>query len=484
MFSYLDETNIFDRYKAAKRYTDSLTVPFPEFERIARNKPFEDIDPNYPNTTDGTTASIIRKTPRRVVQQLPTGSVESDAEDWLSVVAEFIYTNKILPYANEEYDLIQKCWSAIEASLTFGCCFTYTPFINHDGYFCPDVTTIYWGDVALQPGKKSIYSCNYFFMRSWWQKEDIENLIEKEKKLAKSAKERGEKYESTWNLEALEKVKDGKQTKDQQARTPSEDERSIDATGVEFITGFQKGVGGKFYTFVNKEETVVRTEDNKDPRGEYPIDGMYGDIDGSNPFGRGIVELVGGLQNLIDSDMQMYQYNRALMLAPPLVVTGNVSSSKVNLVPNAVIKIADPQGKVVPLNIDTTAVANYPALYGLQKSQLLNLVNSPDTSISSDIGNPGFSKTPAGINQQKATISVDDNYIRKMFEAWFEKWSETAINLYFAKRSGIEELQLDDDTADKLRKLAEQGKFDPALLSDDDMIRIDYDTATSPTGSC
>lgn len=316
-------------------------------------------------------------------------------------------------------------------------------------------------------------------MRSWWQKEDIEALIDKETKLAASAKKRGEKYESTWDIQALKDIKDGKSAKDQQARTPVEDERAIDATGVELVTGFQKGVGAEFYTFASKGGTVVRTEVNKDPRGKFPIDALYGDIDGNNPLGRGIVELVGGLQNLIDSDMQMYQYNRALMLAPPLIKKGNFNKNKVQFVPNAVIDVGSDQfASVEALTIDTTAVENYPALYGLQKSQLLNLVNSPDTSISADVGNPGFSKTPAGINQQKATISVDDNYIRKMFESWFENWSETAINLYFAKRSGIEELQLDDDTADKLRKLGEQGKFDLSMLSEDNMIRIDYDTAT------
>lgn len=475
-FSFLDKDNIFTRYKAAKKYTDALTIPFPEFERIARNRPFEGIDPNYPNTTDGTTASIIRKTPRRVIQQLPTGQVVTDDEGWLGVVADFILTHKLLPYANEEYDLIQKCWSAVEGGLTFGSCYTYTPFLNHDGYFCPDITLIYWGDIAVQPGKKSLYACNYFFMRSWWQKEDIDALIDKETKLAASAKKRGEKYESTWDLEALREIKGSTSTKDQQARTPMEDERAVDATGIELVTGFQKGVEAEFITFASKGNKVVRTEINKDPRGKFPVDALYGDIDGSNPLGRGIVELVGGLQNLIDSDMQMYQYNRALMLAPPLIKYGNFNKNKVQFVPNAVIDVGnDPAAKVVPLSVDTSAVINYPQLYGLQKSQLLNLVNSPDTSISSEVGNPSFSKTSAGVQQQQATVSVDDNYVRKMFESWFEHWCETAINLYFAKRSGVEELQLDKQTAMRLREMS---GFDESLLSPDNKIRIDYDTAT------
>lgn len=452
-------------------------MPFPEFQRIAANKPFEGLDPAYPDITDGTTASIIRKTPRRVVQQLPTGKVENDSEDWLSVVADFILTHKIIPYANEEYDLLQKCWTCLEDGLTFGAAFTYTPFLNHDGYFCPDVLQLYWGDIAVQPGKKSLYSCNYFFMRSWWQPEDIEALIDKETQLAKSAKERGEKYESSWDLKALKTAKDSSSTKDQQSRTPMENERAVDATGIELITAFQKGVGAKFYTFAGKGSTIVRTETNTDPRGKFPIDALYGDVDGTNPLGRGIIELVGPLQNFIDSEMQLHGYNRALMLAPPLIKTGTFNKSKIKYAPNAIID-AGTDGKIVALNVDTSALENYPALYGLHKSQLLNLVNSPDTSISSEVGNPGFSKTPAGINQQKATISVDDNYIRKMFESWFENWAETAINIYFAKRSGIEELQLDDDTADRLKKLAEQGKFDLSQLSEDNVIRIDYDTAT------
>jgi hypothetical protein len=478
VFSFLNPDNIFSRYAASKKYTEDLTKPFPEFERIARNRPFDGIDPSYPKTTDGTTASIIRKTPRRIVQQLPTGVVESDDEAaWLPIIAQYVYTHKILPYADEDYDLIQKSWLAIEGGLSFGSTASYTPFINHDGYFSPDMTLPYWGDLFLQRGKKSGYACSYVFMRSHWQKADVEALIDSETKLKKSAKERGEKYDPTWDIEGLRKVLDSQVEKDSQSMTPNEKDRALETSGIELVTGFQKGVGAKFFTFNPATDTIVRTKVNKDPRGKMPIDWMYGDIDGNNPLGRGIIELIGGLQNLIDSDMQMYQFNRALALAPPVIKYGNIGNFK--YAPNTVVNARnDPNAKIVPLVIDTTAIANYPQLYGLQKSQLLNLVNSPDTSIGAEVGNPSFGKTPAALNQQKATISVDDNYIRKMFETWFGNWSETAINLYFAERSGVEELQLDKDSAKKLRKLGEEGKFDMSLLSEDNKIMIDYDTAT------
>lgn len=473
VYSYLDKDNIFTRYDLAKKYTMALTKPFPEFERIARNRPHDGIDPSYPKTTDGTTASIVRKTPKRVIQQLPTGKVIAEDGGWLGIVSDYILTEKIVRHANEDYDLIQKCWLTIEGSLTFGSTVTYTPFLNHDGYFCPDLTIPYWGDVFLQRGKKSGGACSYVFMRSWWQKADIEALIDSENKLSAGSKKKGSKYQPTWDTAALQSVLDDLTDKDTQSRTPVEKERALETTGIELVTGFQKGVGAKFYTFNPGSQTIVRTKVNKDPRGKMPLSWMYGDIDGENPLGRGIVELIGGLQNLIDSDMQMYQFNRALALAPPVVKYGNIGNFK--FAPNTVVKASSPTDKIEPLVIDTSAIANYPALYGMQKSQLLNLVNSPDTSISSNVGNPSFSKTTAGVQQQAQTISVDDNYVTKMFETWFEAWAEGAINLYYAERSGKEELQLDKTTADRLRELP---GFNMSLLSEDNKIMIDYDTDT------
>lgn len=481
-FQYLEPKNLVETFRTSQSYTEGLTEHFREYERLARNKPHASIPKEYPKTTDGTTASIIRKTPHRIIQQLPTGKVKSTTEDWLSIVAEFIYTEKIIPNANESYALLQKCWNVVERFLTFGSCPTYAPFVEHAGYFCPDLRLPYWGDIFLQPGKLSDEDSNYIFLRSWWQTKDIDALIERQSKLPKNKR--------TWDVDALEHVKDITVTKDDKTKTPAEIELQVNSEGgVELITGFQRGKKAKFYTFHVQSTgsgedkkyngTVVRTKVNKDPRGELPISFAYGDIDGTNPLGRSIIDLVGGLQNLMDGEMQMYQYNRALQLNPPLLKWGNFSKNKIKFAPNVIIDLGtNPDAKIEPLTIDTTALANFPNNYGLMKSQMLNLLASPDTSISAEVGNPGFSKTPQGVEASKANLSIDDNYVRKQFETWFERWSETAINLYFAERTGVEELQLNQESADELRELATEGKFDPNLLSDDNKIRIDYDTAT------
>lgn len=468
-FQYLKEDTIVDVFQKSQQYTDKLTDNFTEYERLARNKPHPSIAKELPKTTDGTTASIIRKTPHRVIQQLPTGFVRSDGPEWLAIIAQFIYTHKIIAYANTDYALLQKCWLVVEKFLTYGFCPTYAPFLDHGGYLCTDLKLPYWGDIFLQPGKLSDEASSYIFMRSWWQTEDLDALIDQQSKIKGT----------TWNIDALRRVKESTETKDEKAKTQIEKDKAISQGGIALITGFQRGVGAKFYTFHVNSGEIVRVKENKDPRGELPISFAYGDMDGANPFGRSIIDLVGGMQNLMDGEMQMYQFNRALMLGPPLVKKGDWDKTKVKFAPNVVIDIGnDTNASLEALNIDNSSLQNFSNNYSLMKSQLLNLLSSPDTSISSEAGNPGFSKTPAGVKQLQSNVSVDDNYVRKQFETWFERWSETAINLFFAERSGIEELQLDQETADKLMELAKDGKFDPSMMTPDRKIMINYDDAT------
>ena len=478
-FSFLTEKNIFDLYGTAKEQTELLTEPFPEFSRIARNKPHPKIPKAFPKTTDGTASSIIIKSPRRTIQQLPTGvfSTVDENSPW-PIIAEFAYLEKILPNANTEYDLIHKSWMTVEGGETFGSVAVYAPMLYNDGELLPDYLIVSWRDISLQPGKKSASDCSYIFMRSWWQEADVDQLIDAEKERRRKAKEEDAEYEPSWDLEALEEIKDAIISKDDKAQNEAEQERSLDPSGIEIVTGFQVGAGATFYTFNPATEKIVRRKQNKDPRGKIPISWYFYDADGANPLGRSVLELIGPLQNLIDGDMQAYQYNRAIALQPTINVFGNVNERRLNFGANAVNKIQDQNARIEPMNIDTTALREYPNLYGLQKSQMLNLVNSPDTSISAEVGNPGFGKTPQALKTQQAQLSIDDNALRKGFEAFFEEWSETAINLYFAERNGIEQMQLDDETAEKLRTLERDGpELDGVVLDDKNMATIDFSKA-------
>lgn len=453
-----------------------LFEPFTEYERLARNRPHPGIDKAYPKVTDGTTSSTIEKTPRRILQQVPTGLVTSDTNDWLTKVAGFKLNNQIIPNANAQYPFLQKCQIAIAKSLTYGAQPAYIPFTNRGKYFGPDMILPYIKDVFLEPGKVSDVDSNFIMMRSWYQTKDIEAIIAKENDLTKSAKKRGEDYESGWNVAVLEQIKDMTSQKNDLSTTPNEKDKNNRQGGVEIIHCFQRGIGAKFYSIHVETKQVVRTRTNKDPRGEIPIHYLYATADVSNPLGRGFVEMVGSMQNLMDAEVQMYQYNRALMLNPPMIKRGNWNKNQAKLVPNVLVDLGiSPDADWSPVKIDSSALNNFSQNYSLMQSQMYQLLSAPVSNVSSAAGNTQFSKTPQGVDQQNANLNVDDTYIRNQEEVWLGKVFATMLNLDFAERTGKEELQLDQQTADDIRNLP---NFDTTLVTPDNKIRIDYDTET------
>lgn len=475
-YEYIKEDELKDLYDSHVAHMTPLFQPFDEFERIARNRPHPGIAKGLPRVTDGTLAALIQEQPKRIIQQIPTGKVKSETNEWLEIVAGWIFENEILPNSNTQAALIQKCWALTSKVLTYGAQPVFVQFVNRGDYFGTDFTLPYIKDVFLEPGKLSDKDSNCILVRAWFRPNDLDMIIDKEKFLAKRAKERGEKYESTWDLDVLEAAKKQVKEKQQEAQTANEKDKNTKNEVIELIHAFQRGIGATFYSFfpdLPDGENVARRKKNKDPRGAIPIHYMYANVDLSNPLGRGSVELSGGMQNLLDSEVQSYQYMRALLMNPPLEIRGNVRSSIIKYAPAAQWKLGtDPNASVKPVDLSTSSLETFPNNYGLIKSQILNLNSSTDTSISSEVGNPGFSKTPAGIDAQQSKLGVSDNYMRKQFEACFEDVAETEINLYFAERHGIQELQVDKETAERLRKIA------PDTVSDDNKIRIDFDTET------
>lgn len=446
--------------------------PLSEYERIARNRPHQGVNKAYPKNTDGTMAGIVDSLPKRVIQQLPSGKVETTQGTVMSIVANFVLYNDIIPNANLDADAIQKCWAVVSKSMTFGAVGTMNLFVKHDYSYGADFKPFFVKDGFFESGRLTFQACNVFFVRSWYQESDIDAIIDRIQKQRKISRENGEKYDEEWNLPALKRLKQWKSEKDEAAKSSGEKERNARSEAIEVIHGFQKGVGGKFFSWASGSEEFICERVNKDPRGKIPVNYMYTTLDFENPLGRGVIEMSGGMQNVIDSMLQSYQYNRALMLAPPVVVKGNIDKTQVKLQPNAVIKSQDANATIEALKLDTTALANFAQDYGLFKSQILALNNNGDTSTSSEVGNPGFSKTQAGVQAQQVKLGVSDNYMRKQFEAYWSDNCETMLNIHFANKHGIEEIELDADTARKIREI------DPSLVSDDNKYTINYDEYT------
>jgi len=470
-YSFITPKNIHDLFTDAKEYMRQPFQPLAEFERLARNKPHPGIAKGYPKNTDGTLASVVKETPKRVIQQTPIGSVKSnDSRQWAPLIVQHVWENEIIPNANSQGTVLQKAWALFSKAMIYGAQPSFTFMCSNGEYVGADFKVPYIKDIFFQPGQLTYKDCDYFFIRSWYSESNIEAIIDREKKLGKKSKKDGESYETGWDVAVLKEALQHHTKKTTEQMSSGETDRNLDTGGIEVIHAFQKGVGAKFYSFLPSVEKVCRTKVNPDPRGEMPIQFMYFELDLQNPLGRGAIELSGGMQNVLDSMIQASQYTTGLMLNPPLKTRGQVQTSTIKYKPGAIWKMGvGDQNDVEAVNINTTALTNFSSTYGLLKSQILNLNNSQDTSIGADVGNPGFSKTPKGVEAMTQRLGVSDNFLLQQFEAWYSDVAESCINIHMNEKSGVEELELDEDLADKIREI------DPELVDENNVFMLDYD---------
>lgn len=477
----LDPDTIYDQFTEAHTAMRPLLDNFNEYERIARNRPHPKvIAAKLPTVTDGTLAGIINRTPKRIIQQIPTGRVKSLDQPELAKVIDFIWTNHILQNANYNGTPMLKSWMMLKKALTHGMSASYDFFARRGDYFGADFSIPYIRDLIFEAGKAYGPDCDVFYLRQWFTPAQVKLIIEREGKLGERAKARGESYEGNWSVPMLEKLVDGAHAKDADAMTEQEREKGLVSKFIPIVHAFQTGIDAKFYSFSpdlkefdNKENPILKTEVNDDPRGKLPINFLYAEADLSSALGIGLPEMTGGMQNLLDSEVQSYQLMQKLMLNPPVKKWGaDVKKASVKWKPNAVwdMGASKATSDIEPVNIVTEAIQNFANNYGLIKSQIMNMAPQDGSQVSAEAGN-SQSKTHAGVEQANQTLGFDDNYLRKQYESWWEANSETMLNIHLAKSDGKREIELTEDFIkntmpglmnDKGQSTIKQVRFDPA----------------------
>jgi hypothetical protein len=452
---FIDKKTAVEAFDESRKWLRPYHDPIEELERLARNKPSSKIVDHLPKVTDGTLSAINQETPKRIIQQPPTGLLTCKQYPEYAKIADIELRYTLIPSYNKQGDILQKSWLMSGKSMTYGKSSSYTFYTQTNGKLHTDFTIIYPKDDLTEKGKVFAPDCNIRFIRSWYQKRDIDGIIQRERKFEQQIKG----YTSEWDLVLLAKLKDsGASAKPGDLQTPAEREKGGDNGGYEIIHAFQKGIEAEFYSFSPQFESgkPLRVKKNNDPRGLLPIDDLYCNIDLSNPMGRGIIEASAGTQNLIDQQMQMYQFISTLMMGPPLQVWGSVNRASLKFRPNALWDMGrnanSNQNRVEPYKVDNAAIGNFVGNMQWLQSKLYNLNSSNDTSISSENGNVGQSKTQAGVKAQDAKLGVSDNYLRKQYEAWYQAQSETSTNIYFSEMKGEQKLKLEPADVKELLK--------------------------------
>jgi hypothetical protein len=450
---FINASNARDAYEESNKWFRPYFDPINEFERIARNKPSDKITSELPKITDGTMAAVVQEQPKRVIQQVPSGILKCKDYPEYAKIADIVLFQELVPRYNRMGSMLQKSWNMVGKAMTWGRSVSYTFYTMTNGVLHTDFVIPYAKDVLSEKGKVFAPDSNIGFLRSWYQNRDLQAIINRELAMEKQIKG----YKSEWDLPRLAQfMQAGASAKPADQQTPAEREKGDGNTGgFEVIHAFQVGAGAEFYSFAPRFEDgkTLRTKVNKDPRGKMPLDFLYCNIDLSNPMGRGQIELSGGVQNLIDQQMQMFQFQTTLMMGPPLQVWGNPDKATLKFRPNAIWDMGSNQNNMVkPYEVSNNAIQNFPNNYALLKSQIMNLNSTQDHSIPTEAGNPAQSKTQAGVKASEERLGISDNYLRKQYEEWFERQSETSVNIFFSEMTGKKSLKLEGEDLKEIMK--------------------------------
>lgn len=453
---YLQPNELKDAFIADEKEMRTLWRPFDEFERLAANKVRTDLPANFPRVNDGSLAAFLQETPMRVLAQLQTGKVRAIDRDetWLSEIASIIWANMILPQANTQAPFLNKQQIALYRALVYGSCPMFAFFSVRDGYTGTDWMVPYIRDVVWENRKHSDLDSSRGWLTTYYSELQIKNMIKAAVKEDKLAHEQKRQSENRWKPEILQKVLDaGPESRDNATQNKNERDTSVATGGYRLITCFQRGVEAPFNTVApSVDYKVAKETKNINPCGDIPLLNLYCYEDLTNPLGKGQVELAGPTQNVLDYITQAHMFATQIGFQQPIRIGGDTTK----LVESSLVYSPFKKWRVGDAKVDMVDTISkmyqmMPEVYGLYKTQLMNILGVNDNTVSSQAGSPTYSKTPAGVKEGQARTSAHDNYYRKRCDEAFGRLAENMINIEMANMEGQDVVKLLESDIIRLR---------------------------------
>lgn len=435
---YLEPSELKDAFTADEKEMKSLWKSFDEYERLAAGKIRTQIPPNFPRVNDNSLMSFLQEMPMRVLAQLQTGSVKAinRNEAWVSELATIIWTNKIVPNANMQAPFLNKEQIALYRAAVYGSCPMFALFSVRDGYTGADFMIPYIRDVVWESKKYSDLDSDRVWLTSYYSENQIKDMLKNK----------------AWDAKVLQKVLDAG-AEERQNKNRSERDSSVATGGYPIITCFQKGYLAPVYSIAPLAEyKVARKTVNRNPLGDLPIANLYCYETLETLLGRGLVEMAGPTQNVLDFITQAHMFATQIGLQPPVSIRGRTET----MVESSIVYAANKKWRlgeavVEPVSMTTQVYTQMPQVYGLYKTQLMNILGYNDTTVSSSAGNPSYSKTPAGIQQGQQRTSAHDNYYRKRCDEAFGRLAKIMLNLHMANMEGQDVIKLYEKDITHLR---------------------------------
>lgn len=454
MTKFLDESEIGKIYNDSKTEAHIWREDYPAYERLADNGLLEGLDPNLPEVNDGSLSAALFKLPKRIVSSKLSGTVKAIDRDeaWVGELANMVWQKEIIPYANTQAPFTRKWKDAVRKAAIYGSVPLITLFVEKDGRRHSDFIVAQPQDVTLEPGKVSDYDSDVQFWDVYYTKLQLENMIEEAKK--ESEDKDSDSY-NKWDIEAMREILagDNKEERNSLDTPRQQQDKNVRPKGFKLCVVAQKGVNAPFYMYHKETKKTIRKWSNPDPTGDSIIHFLYCYQDFINPYGTGIVKLAGGTQNVLDYMRQADILATQIGIRPPISIEGDADSVDLE----SIVYTQDAlwftgNAKVVRQELANGVYQQLPERMAMYKTSLNQLIPTGDTSIGSGSGDPQYSKTPAGVKFQAASLSIDDEDFKDNLYVTYAAVAKSMINTHFANMEGTDLMKLSDDEKDILMK--------------------------------
>lgn len=454
MTKFLDESEIGKIYNDSKTEAHIWREDYPAYERLADNGLLEGLDPNLPEVNDGSLSAALFKLPKRIVSSKLSGTVKAIDRDeaWVGELANMVWQKEIIPYANTQAPFTRKWKDAVRKAAIYGSVPLITLFVEKDGRRHSDFIVGQPQDVTLEPGKVSDYDSDVQFWDVYYTKLQLENMIEEAKK---ETKDKDSDSYNKWDIKAMQEILagDNKEERNSLDTPRQQQDKNVRPKGFKFCVVAQKGVNAPFYMYHKETKKTIRKWSNPDPTGDSIIHFLYCYQDFINPYGTGIVKLAGGTQNVLDYMRQADILATQIGIRPPISIEGDADSVDLE----SIVYTQDAlwftgNAKVVRQELANGVYQQLPERMAMYKTSLNQLIPTGDTSITSGSGDPQYSKTPAGVKFQAASLSIDDEDFKDNLYVTYAAVAKSMINTHFANMEGTDLMKLNDDEKDILMK--------------------------------
>lgn len=407
---------------------DNYIQNFDAYEAMLISKPYDSVSRKIQNgLSDGRTTTIYQERAARVMAQLPKGEMKAAGkkDGGASAVLDIILQKYVYPGANAQAPLLEKFRNWQFYSSVYGFMPMYYDWnVTQTGYVGPDCWLWHPRNFVPQLGRATVDDMDYCHAITYASEEYLEELLEAPD-------------DADWDKDEIKKLLDiiEQKLRDVSSQRDSlvtrERQSQADRGRIMLATRYEAGEDGNWVVFAPEYNgLVIRVTPNPHKNGRIPFVVKYSTPLFDNFYGLGDFQRAKPLQFASDGLDAFYFAGIKRGLYPPTIINpAGVVKSSITQDPGAIWQ-ETVANSIREYRTDPVGLTTYQAAKTLMNGAMLNQAGTTDTSQTvSNTSDPGFSKTPEGLQQQSQRESTRDNQDRFYLESKIETLLDRMMGL-------------------------------------------------------